>query len=337
MISQDFNLATTIKGFVSETTMMDAIMHKRSQQQQHNNAAHQTLPVTGSFEFAASEWSLHAARAESLFSPVFRIGELGATLWCLEVLPTGGRAADPSNNVAIVVHNKAHHEQVAVVTVQVYQHETSGQCRAGLVGVEESARVSSSRRKFAADGAAGDASKWKLQNFIPTVVVTNPDFGFNTRDTVIFQVSITVIPNGAEKGPPYKSYRGGVSGLDRPAQCAATVFVPVERTLATDLTTLLTVSAPETKVGMAHSTPVSWSNPDSYSDIVLISKEPHASQKYHCHKAILGARSSTLHRKFQDPLFGMKYVLGKQRRYPLDVPEQLLGHFLSYLYSDRIE
>lgn len=322
------------KGFLSKTTMLDAIRKQRNQQYIKSS---KTPPVTGSFEFATNEWSLHATRTVSLFSPVFRIGEYSDTLWCLEVLPTGGRAPDPSNNVAIVVHNKSPHAQTAIVSVQLCQYETPSSVRGepAFLGIEESARITSNRHRYAAAGAPNDASKWKLQNFIPTSVVSNPKYGFIQNDTAIFKVSITAIPD--DNGT--KSMQSVPTTITSPSTLAAasplyhdTVFIPVARTLATDMIPLLVSS--ETKATGLYSIGA----PDPYSDVIITSSEKHSTIKYYCHKAILAARSRTLHKKFQDPLFTMKYLLNKPLGcYPVDVPEGLLGHFLSYLYSDRME
>jgi len=326
--------ATRPEGFVSEFTMMDIILQQRNQLYGNDTGKVGSNrvdcpPITGSFEFAASDWLLHASRTESLFSPVFRIGEHGETRWCLEVLPTGGRAADPSNNVAIVVHNKSQHDQVAVVSIQLHQYETPGSVRGEptLLGAEETARVTSCRRRFVADGAPADASKWKLQNFIPSAVVSNPKYGFIQNNTVIFKVGITALPNSTTyRSEATDKAISSLSILPRPQSVAAdyndTVFVPVERTLATDLVALLGGSS---------------KSPDPYADITITSSQSRSTALYHCHKAVLAARSRTLHNKFQDPLFGMKLALKRGGRYPLEVPEVLLGHFLSYLYSDRLE
>lgn len=69
----------------------------------------------------------------------------------------------------------------------------------------------------------------------------------------------------------------------------------------------------------------------TYSDITLVS----ASAKFHCHKVILSARSSTLRKKFTSRYFGMRLLLS-QGEYIVDgIEPEVLRELIVYIYSDK--
>ena len=179
------------------------------------------------------------------------------------------------------------HDVYAIATVQLHpfhQHyvstgtvpEETTQKRESFH--EDIASLTSFRRKYTSNRKSA-TSKWFVPNFIPTSIVSNPKQGYIQNGSVIFKISITVVPdytvirkmssNNSKMIPNVRGKRK-ISGSPH-IRHQRVLTIPVERSLITDLTRLL-----DTKL---------------LSDITLISNEKGATLQIEAHKTILAGSS----------------------------------------------
>ena len=240
---------------------------------------------------------------------------------CIEVLPTGGASADPSNNVVVRVVNRSLDTRYAYITVNLHQYTVPHQESA--LKISDTAMVTSSLQELAS------GKKWVIKDFMPTQALAEASNGFLSYDSVMFKVCISEITCGKKRKEtattPEVAVGCGHNKLARSLMSDRTTLLPVERALATDLQNLLISSF------------VLSQNSPNFSDITVCSKEAGSTLFMHCHKAILAARSCVLSEKFTDPMFGVKYAISKGFRYPMDVKECCLNEFITFLYTDKIE
>ena len=78
----------------------------------------------------------------------------------------------------------------AIATVQLHPFADASIEDGAYMTSVEVASVTSFRRKYSVDG---ENSCWRVHNFIPTAILSNERCGHIEHDTVIFQISITVV------------------------------------------------------------------------------------------------------------------------------------------------